>query len=424
MQYADFVFVGRQIAIRLKSNETWEMNLTSDYPFWSIRNGLLANYPSLDCDLVCDVAVVGGGITGSLVSYQLMQAGIKTVLVDKREIGTGSTSGSTGLLQYEVDVPLRKLVRQIGAAKANRSYQLCLEAIGKIHSLVNKLHIRCEFEKRPSLFLARVKNEIPALREEFQLRKKIGIKLDFWDQAEIEKHFPFSRPAALFSEDGGQIDPHRLTHGLLTNAAKRGLQIFDRTQILHFIPNRQGIQLITENGFKIKARRVVIAAGFESQNYLRGEAGKLKSTYALISEPATSLRDWYRRSLIWETGSPYLYLRTTVENRIIVGGEDEDFVNPKKRDGLIPRKTLILVRKFKALFPKIKLEVAYSWAGTFGETKDGLAYVGKNRSLPHAYFALGYGGNGITYSAIAAEIIRDDFVGLKNPNAAIFSFNR
>jgi glycine/D-amino acid oxidase-like deaminating enzyme len=113
-----------------------------------------------------------------------------------------------------------------------------------------------------------------------------------------------------------------------------------------------------------------------------------------------------------------------VENRIIVGGEDEDFVNPKKRDDLIPRKTQILTRKFKTLFPEMKLEVAYSWAGTFGETKDGLAYIGKNRSLPHAYFALGYGGNGITYSIIAAEIIRDDVLGRKNLAAAIFSFNR
>jgi glycine/D-amino acid oxidase-like deaminating enzyme len=400
------------------------MNLTSDHPFWSIRNGLLANYPSLDRNSVCDVAVVGGGVTGALVSYHLTQAGIKTVLLDKREIGTGSTSGSTGLLQYEVDVPLRQLVRQIGATKANRSYQLCLEAIGKIHSLVNKLHIRCEFEKKPSLFLARKQTEISELRDEFELRKKLGIKLAFWNRSEIEKHFPFSRPAALFSEDGGQVDPHRLTHGLLTNAAKRGLQIFDRTQIVHFNPNHQGIELIAESGFKIKARRAVIAAGFESKNYLGGPAGKLKSTYALISEPVTDLRDWHRRSLIWETGSPYLYLRTTAENRIIIGGEDEDFVNPKKRDDLIPRKTQILIRKFKSLFPEIQLEVAYSWAGTFGETKDGLAYIGKNRSLPHAYYALGYGGNGITYSVIAAEIIRDDVLGRKNLAAPIFSFNR
>ena len=64
------------------------------------------------------------------------------------------------------------------------------------------------------------------------------------------------------------------------------------------------------------------------------------------------------------------------------------------------------------------------WAGTFGETKDGLAYIGAHPRLPHAYFALGYGGNGITYSLIAAEIIRDDILGRKNPAAKIFAFGR
>jgi len=400
------------------------MNLTSDYPFWSIRNGLLAIYPTLDNDMVCDVAIVGGGITGALAAYHLAEAGIKAILVDKREIGTGSTSGSTGLLQYEVDVPLRDLIPQIGRARANRSYRLCLEAIDKIESLVKKLHIDCDFARKPSLFTVCHKNEIPGLRTEFDLRKKLGIQLEFWEQTAIEKHFPFSRPAALFSKAGGQIDPHRFTHGLLASAVKLGLQVFDRTRVLQFIPNRRGIELVTEAGFKIKARRVVMAAGFESKAYLQGEAGSLKSTYALISEPVADLRDWYRRSLIWDSATPYLYLRTTLENRIIVGGEDENFINARQRDALISEKTRTLVRKFQALFPDLKLEVAYAWAGTFGETKDGLAYIGTHPCLPHAYFALGYGGNGITYSVMAAEIIRDDFLGRKNPDAPIFAFGR
>lgn len=59
------------------------------------------------------------------------------------------------------------------------------------------------------------------------------------------------------------------------------------------------------------------------------------------------------------------------------------------------------------MFPRIDLEVSYTWAGTFGETKDGLAYIGQTPEFPHAYFALGYGGNGITFSVIAAKIITD-----------------
>lgn len=78
-----------------------------------------------------------------------------------------------------------------------------------------------------------------------------------------------------------------------------------------------------------------------------------------------------------------------------------------------------------SLYPESpELEVAYAWAGTFGETKDGLADIGASPALPNAYFALGYGGNGITYSMIAAGIIADLYLGRENTDAQIFAFTR
>lgn len=74
------------------------------------------------------------------------------------------------------------------------------------------------------------------------------------------------------------------------------------------------------------------------------------------------------------------------------------------------------------LFPRINLDVSYPWAGTFGETKDGLAYIGQTPEFPHAYFAFGYGGTGITFSVIAAKIITDLYLGRPNPDADIFWF--
>jgi glycine/D-amino acid oxidase-like deaminating enzyme len=69
-------------------------------------------------------------------------------------------------------------------------------------------------------------------------------------------------------------------------------------------------------------------------------------------------------------------------------------------------------------------EIAFAWAGTFGATKDGLAYIGVSPEAPHAYFALGYGGNGITYSMIAARIIADLYQGVPNADAQLFRFER
>src|SRR5664279_4292043 len=89
------------------------MNLISGHPFWSVNNGLPRNYPSLQRDVACDAVVIGGGITGGLVAVHLAEAGVKTIVIDKRDIGPGSTSASTALLQYEIDVPLRDLIKQL-----------------------------------------------------------------------------------------------------------------------------------------------------------------------------------------------------------------------------------------------------------------------------------------------------------------------
>jgi len=400
------------------------LNLTSSHPFWPVNNGLPANYPSLQRNVSCDAVVVGGGITGALAAVYLAEAGVKTLLLDKRDIGTGSTSASTALLQYEIDVPLRDLIKKVGPAAATRSYQLCLGAIGKLEQLASRLKIDCGYERKPSLFLARHQREIPELREEFELRRKMGIELEFYDAAAVQARFPFSRPAALFSKDGGQVDPHRLTHGLLAAGKRAGLEVYDRTRMSFLEETRRGVRITTHNGCRITARRAVIAAGFESKALLDVEAGILKSTYALISEPLPEISGWHQQCLIWESGSPYLYLRTTAEGRVIVGGEDEDFVNAKRRDALLSQKTRTLVKKFGRLFPDLPFEVAYSWAGTFGETNDGLAYIGVHPRFPHVFFSLAYGGNGITFSVIAAEIIRDYFVGRTNRDARLFRFGR
>ena len=83
-----------------------------------------------------------------------------------------------------------------------------------------------------------------------------------------------------------------------------------------------------------------------------------------------------------------------------------------------------LERSFAKLFPGLSFKTDFKWAGTFASTKDGLPYIGSIPQRPHTYFALGFGGNGITFSVIAANIIKDLLSGKKNTDADIFSFDR
>ncbi len=128
--------------------------------------------------------------------------------------------------------------------------------------------------------------------------------------------------------------------------------------------------------------------------------------------------------MIWETARPYFYARRTDDGRALIGGADTEFSTDHARDGLLGRKVEQLVARFKELFAQAELIPEYAWAGTFAETSDGLAYIGQPPGRPRANFALGYGGNGITFSMIAAKLIADLIAGRPNPDEAVFRFGR
>ena len=410
------------------------MDLTSGNLYWP-QQTTPQSYPTLEDSLGCDVAILGGGITGALAAHYLSEAGIEAVVVEKRNIAKGSTSASTALLQYEIDTHLTDLKEKVGEANAIRAYQLCLDAIEKMEDLTHTIGSSCGFERKKSVYLASKKKDVKTMYEEFEARKEMGIDLEFLDGARLKEEFKLEYPAALLSQVAAQVDPFALAHCLLSRASKKGVRVFENTEIdsyenddlkkkkfLEGLSTSEPIELTTANGLTVTAKRVIFATGYESQNYLSQKVVDLNSSYALVSQPLPLTR--LEPYLVWETARPYLYMRTTSGGRILVGGEDVPFRNPKARDALLKRKINKLQKRFLELYPEIPLEAAYTWTGTFGETKDGLPFIGKTPEYPNAYFALGYGGNGITYSLIAAELIRDALLGRENPDAAIFGFGR
>lgn len=400
------------------------MDLISPRPFWPLKNGLVAVYPALREDVSCDVAVLGAGISGALMADELTRAGFGVVVLDRRDVAGGSTSASTALLQYEIDTPLVELTRMIGREDAERAYRLCYQSIDLIEGLTRGLAAGCVFQRKKSVYLGTRRSDAKSLARECEARRAAGIAVEYWDEADVSARFYFSRPAALMSEQAAELDCYFFAHELLKRAAAGGARVFDRTTVEKIEPGRDGVRLKTDRGEVVRARHVVFATGYESQVYLPRKVVALKSTYALASEPLEEFPGWWEQCLIWTTARPYVYLRTTNDGRAMMGGGDDAFRNPVRRDLLVERKTERLAGEFRKMFPGIELEVAYRWAGTFGETKDGLAYIGAVRQMPRCWFALGFGGNGITYSALAAGIIRDALLGKANEDAGLFRFDR
>jgi glycine/D-amino acid oxidase-like deaminating enzyme len=400
------------------------MNLTTGYPYSLISHGLPAAYPKLEKNLKTDVVIIGGGISGALTAYYLINAGIDCVLVDARTIGLGSTCASTSLLQYELDKPLSQLSAQIGKGDAARIYQLCSESIDTLEAISTTLNFGL-FERQESLFFAAGAKDVKFLESEYDFRRKAGLDVQLLSQKDIERQFGFTAPAAILSAQGAAADGYMLTHALLQYCQPKGLQVFDRTRIAKIRYQKKGAILNTENGFSLSAGKIVNATGYEVTAFIDKKIVKLHSTYAIASEQLSAgINPWKKKALLWNTANPYLYMRLTADHRILIGGRDENYYSPVRRDKLIGRKSNLLKRDFEKLFPAMKLIPEFSWAGTFGATADSLPYIGQYAPTPHTYYALGFGGNGITFSVIAAEIIRDLLLGRKNNQQELFSFGR
>ena len=133
--------------------------------------------------------------------------------------------------------------------------------------------------------------------------------------------------------------------------------------------------LATADGAVVRAKHVVFTTGYELVKLVKSRGHQVISTWAMATAPQPD-KIWPSRCLIWEASDPYLYLRTTLDGRVICGGEDEEFSDEKKRDALIPEKIAAISRKLGKLMPHLNTQPAFAWAGCFGSTPTGLPMIG------------------------------------------------
>ena len=162
----------------------------------------------------------------------------------------------------------------------------------------------------------------------------------------------------------------QLAQDLLHYCRERGMLIFDRTDIVSLKKHLKKIQAFTNTKCTIKADHVIHCTGYESVEMLSNTIVDLKSTYVTISESYPNLPNPFKDTIYWNTSDPYQYFRGTTDGRIIIGGADEEFKDAERRDKLLPDKEQLLLKQFSNFFPNIRFEPDYSWAGTFGETKE------------------------------------------------------
>ena len=397
------------------------MDLTSDKTFSVTEFSCKRSYPSLTSDAHTEVLVLGGGISGALMAHYLVRNGVNCLICDKRDVGMGSTSASTSLLLYELDDPIVKLSRKIGLKKSDQLFKACVDSVYKLEEIASEVGLK-EFQRRKSLYFNGSAEDIQMIGQEYKMRKQLGFAVSLLAMPELEKDFGLVADAAILSDCGAQTDAYLLTHTLHHRNQREMGGVFSKTKVinLEFKPGK--IVATTENGHRIFADFVIHATGYEAQEYFSEKIVNLQSTYVTCAKLKEDENNFCNDAIYWNSADPYVYLRCA-NNMILFGGEDEEFYNPELRDSLLPAKEKILTKTFRQLFPGVTFQPEYSWCGTFGTTDDGLPYIGSYGDARN-YFMLGFGGNGIVFSQIAAEILTDAVRGKAHALKNHFAFGR
>lgn len=407
---------------RPANTETAKRDLRTGRSLWaSGKSGLRVPTDLLRGPLDVDVAIVGAGISGAFMARDLARD-FKVAVFDRRGPVLGSTLASTAMLQWELDLPLRALADQIGPARAARVYRRSRQAVEDLTEIVKDASIRCGLKPKSSLYLAGDAYGARALAREAEARRELGLESTFLRPAELRENFSIDRTGAILSLGSASADPAKLAAGLLRRACSAGAGIYAPVEITGVLQGGDHVTLVGDAGVEIRARQVVFCCGYEFPKGVPTHGARIVSTWALASIPLVEPPPWLARHLVWEASDPYLYLRMTSEGRLVAGGEDEAspsrHADPKT---LVPKSQAIL-HKLRTLIPGLEIDIDYVWSGAFGESTSSMPLIGAIPDLPNAYGVMGFGGNGITYSVIASQIVGAAIRGRTDPDADLYAF--
>jgi glycine/D-amino acid oxidase-like deaminating enzyme len=399
---------------------TKSKDLRTGRSVWQAGRASPVPHRRLTRDIETDV-IVGAGITGAMLADTLSAEGFKVAVVDRRGPANGSTTASTALVQYAIDTPLTKLAPRIGKRDAIRAWRRSRLAVDALAARLKELGV--DAARRDTLYLAGNVLDVAGLKREHEARLSAGFAGRLLSRHELKNDFGIRAPAAILSPGDLVLDPRATTCALLRAACRAGTKIYAPFDVVDIAAKKSRVVATAADGRRIRSSHLVFATGYEFPKSVPQRGHTIASTWAIATVPQRR-RLWPGECMIWEAADPYLYVRTTPEGRVIAGGEDEEFSDEEKRDALLVRKTATLQRKLKQLLPNIDTRIDFAWTGSFGQSSTSLPTIGPIPRMPNCWAALGYGGNGTTYSRIAADVIAGALAGRPDADADLYGFAR
>jgi len=374
---------------------------------WSAR-APTHTYPKLRGTHHADIAVVGGGITGCLAAYAFARAGFSVVLIEASRIGRGSTIASTALLMQEPDVDFRDLAARYGSARTRAIWTQSTNSVRGLTALIRDLRIRAALEDVASVYWTAHTRVARDLQRELDRRQRAGFGGRWLNPRALKRQIGVDGAGGILTMGNAQIDPYRACLGIAAHLRKDRVKVFDRTRVKRVRGSAQGVTIELDDG-QVRAAWAVIATGYATPEF-KPLAGRFRmsKTYVIATAPIDrrTHRNLGSGAMWWDTETPYHYSRWTADRRMILGGRDLSGPSRRARPVVLAQQAARLETDLVSLYPTLEgTAIDFAWEGLFATTRDGLPYIGTHPRYPRQIFALGYGGNGMTFGFLAAEVL-------------------
>lgn len=373
----------------------------------------LPQFESIKSDHQTDTCIVGGGITGISIAYQMAKRGHKVTLVEAFRLGSGQTGRTTAHLTCQLESQFIELLKIQTKENVTTFLEAHRKAIDVMEEIIESENISCDF-KRLDGFLFRGENfDAHDMEEELKAAHSCGLELDPVEVTPLLKNTVES----LRYPRQAQFHPIKYISGLVRVLKDLDVNIFEATHIndIHQI-NQNEWSLKTDAGFTITAKNLVVATNSPVNNRFHIHTKQYAyRTYAMAFKLKQSIKE---EVLLWDTEDPYHYIRFADET-MIIGGEDHKTGQDPDHDPF-----LSLERWAREHFSIIG-DVAWKWSGQVLEPMDQIAFIGRNPGTEkNVYISTGESGLGMTSATIASLIIPDLIDKGSHPWASTFDPSR
>ena len=380
---------------------------TEGLTYYAAQASPVAARPPLTGTRHCDVCIVGGGYAGLSTALHLAQRGYETVLLEADRVGAGASGRNSGFVLPGYAMEIDDLCQTLGLGRAERLWQLSVEAVGLVASLAGRHAIDCAL-KSGALTAAASSGDLKTLETQAALMHGFGYaRTELLDRAAIRDIVAAPGYVGGLLDSGAlHLDPLQLARGLARAAIAEGATIHEDSAVLSIEPQER-TRVVTADG-QIEARHVVLAANAYLGALAPRIARRILPVTALLGTTtplgvAGAARLLRRDVAVFDTQPALDYYRLTPDHRLLFGSAPR-FARPSPQHA-----AAWLERQLARVFPQLDSpHMEFLWRGQIDLTLNRLPDIGRHGDV---WYAQGFNGHGIALATLAGRAIADAIAG-------------